>query len=226
MQLIGRITGSLGMLGLHFIYIFYYYYRDTKVEALDLYSTPLLILIGYWCGKQYDKAKFHSEKDELTGTYNRRFIVRSFEKYTNMALRSNHKLFVILIDCDNFKSINDRFGHLKGDLVLTQISRALIGSTRKSDIIARWGGDEFLLIGLIKEDKDMVAIINRIDQALHSLKREIGISIGASIGSAIFPSQSKDLVELIKMADHNMYTMKASKKEPLSVRKRVYGLDY
>jgi diguanylate cyclase (GGDEF)-like protein len=179
MRFKGRIIGSSGMFMLHSIYILFYYYRDLKVESFDIYSYPLLILFGYWAGKQFDKVTFYSEKDELTGIYNRRFVMSSFEKITNLAERVNNKLFVLVIDCDNFKTNNDKFGHLNGDIVLSKISETLAESTRKSDIIARWGGDEFLLIGQLKEETDLIRVLNRIEKNLRVLSAELEMPVDA-----------------------------------------------
>lgn len=212
MKYTGRIFASLGMFLLHTTYIVYYYLRDAKIESLDLYSTPFLILVGIWAGLQYDKARFLSEKDMLTSLYNRRFIIKTFEKIASICDRTNSKLFVLIIDCNNFKIINDTFGHQKGDLVLTAIAETLTNSTRKSDIVARWGGDEFLVIGHYKNELGLQAFINRLNNDLGNLSKQINIDVGVSIGSAIFPDDSLDLDELIKTADRNMYKSKEQRK--------------
>ncbi|NOU53713.1 GGDEF domain-containing protein [Brevibacillus borstelensis] len=207
----GRIVTSISVFFTHSLYIVYYYYRDGKVEALDLYSFPFLILFAYWAGKQYDKVKYLSDKDTLTGVYNRRFVLNSFEKIASLANRTNSKLFVLLIDCDNFKEINDRHGHHKGDMVLTAIAETLIRSTRKSDIVARWGGDEFLIIGHHKDETGLQTILSRLHNELENLYEQVNIdNVSVSIGSAIFPDQSRDLDELIRSADVDMYERKKS----------------
>lgn len=211
MKYTGRIFGSLGLFLVHSVYIFYYYFRDKSVEPLDLYSYPFLILLGYWAGKQFDKVRFYSEKDELTKIYNRRFVMNTYEKITSIAERTNSKLYVLVIDCDNFKAINDTYGHHKGDIALTKISEILVGSTRKSDIVARWGGDEFLVIGLCNEEDGLQPILQRLEEELKKLSNQINIPIKASIGSAIYPKHSKDLFELINIADNQMYNNKATK---------------
>ncbi|KSU89238.1 MULTISPECIES: GGDEF domain-containing protein [Bacillales] len=211
MKYTGRIFGSLGLFLLHSVYIFYYFFRDGEVEPLDLYSYPLLIWIGYWGGKQFDKVRFYSEKDELTGIYNRRFVMNTYEKITSIAERTNSKLYVLVIDCDNFKAINDTYGHHNGDMVLIKISETLVDSTRKSDIVARWGGDEFLVIGLCNEEADLQTILQRLEEHLKNLAYQINLPIKASIGSAIYPNHSKDLFELIKIADDKMYNSKETK---------------
>lgn len=211
MKYTGRIFGSLCLFLLHSVYIFYYYFRDKSVEPLDLYSYPFLILFGYWAGKQFDKVRFYSEKDELTGIYNRRFVMNTYEKITSIAERTNSKLYVLIIDCDNFKAINDTYGHHEGDIVLTKISETLVDSTKKSDIVARWGGDEFLVIGLCNEEVGLQTILQRIEERLKNISNQLNIPIEASIGSAIYSKHSKDLFELIKIADDKMYNRKATK---------------
>jgi diguanylate cyclase (GGDEF)-like protein len=211
MKYTGRIFGSIGIFLLHLVYLVYYYWRDGKVEPFDLYTYPLLILYGYWTGKQYDKMKFYSEKDELTGLYNRRFVMKTFEKVTSLAERANSKLFLLVIDCDNFKDINDTYGHHKGDLVLIAIGETLVRSTRKSDIAARWGGDEFLVIGHYKDETGLETVLQRLDTHFQNLSKQINIPVKVSIGSAVY-DHDRDLDELIKSADQNMYERKKQRK--------------
>lgn len=208
MRYTGRITASIGALFIHSLYIIYYYFRDEKVESLDLYTSPIIFLIGFWAGFQFDKARFLSERDLLTGMYNRRFVTNTFKQLTSLVDRTNSQLFVLVIDCDNFKNINDCYGHNKGDQVLKKIGETLIGTTRKSDIVARWGGDEFLIIGHYKNSVGLQTLIQRLEKGLKILTDEIEIPIMVSVGSAVYPSQSKDLEELIKIADDNMYRHK------------------
>ncbi|GED28659.1 hypothetical protein BAG01nite_47610 [Brevibacillus agri] len=212
MKYTGRIVLTIFAFLLHSMYIVYYFCRDGKVEPFDVYTYPLLIIWGYWTGKQYDKVKFFSEKDELTGLFNRRFVIKSFEKIASLAERANSKLFLLVIDCDNFKHINDDYGHDKGDLILTQIAETLVRSTRKSDISARWGGDEFLVIGHYKDEAGLQTLIMRLHNDLENLSNQVSIEVKVSIGSAIFPDQSRELDELIKSADQNMYMYKEQKK--------------
>ncbi|MFC0212091.1 GGDEF domain-containing protein [Paenibacillus chartarius] len=208
----GRIFITIFAFLLHSMYIVYYFYRDGKIEPFDVYTYPLLIFGGYWTGKQYDKVKFYSEKDELTGLYNRRFVIKSFEKIASLAERAKSKLFLLVIDCDNFKHINDKYGHHKGDLILTQIAETLIRSTRKSDIAARWGGDEFLVIGHYKDEAGLQTFLKRLHNDLENLSKQVNVGVSVSIGSSIFPDVSRDLDELIKSADQNMYMDKEQRK--------------
>ncbi|MCH1624486.1 GGDEF domain-containing protein [Ferdinandcohnia quinoae] len=209
----GRFFAVGIILSLHTIYLVYYYFRDGQIDIIDLLGYPLFYFIAYWCGKQYDKAQYFSEKDTLTNLYNRRFIMGAFDKIISFADRTNSKLFVLIIDCDNFKEINDSCGHTKGDLVLSNIANILLQSIRKSDVVARWGGDEFLIIGHYKDDAGLQTLIQRLDDQLESLSQQMSLNIKISIGSTIYPDDSNNLEELIKSADQNMYKQKAQNRE-------------
>lgn len=102
---------------------------------------------------QYDKAKYFSEKDTLTGVYNRRFVEAIFPKLLAQVERKNEQLSLSIVDCNDFKPINDTYGHKIGDEVLITLSSLLAGEIRKSDIVARWGGDEFLIFFLMLTKK-------------------------------------------------------------------------
>lgn len=213
MRYTGRMLLGASFFVLHSLYILYYYIRDAHIERLDLYSTPFLILFGIWVGKQFDVVKYVSDRDVLTGLYNRRFVMGSFEKISSLAERTKSKLFVLVIDCDNFKFINDEYGHQVGDEVLTNIGESLVGLMRKSDIVARWGGDEFLVIGYHKEGNGLGIILDRLEECFENLTQKMNVPVKVSIGSAIFPDDHKDLFQLIKIADKNMYMSKSARKK-------------
>jgi diguanylate cyclase (GGDEF)-like protein len=208
----GRIFAIIIILFFHFLLIAYFYYNKGNIEPITLAIVPFMILVAYWAGKQFDKVKYYSDKDELTGLYNRRFVMNTFEKITSLAERTNSNIFLLVIDCDNFKDINDNHGHLKGDHILSVIGQELVDATRKSDLVARWGGDEFLIIGQLKEEHGLHPILKRIEERLEVLSNDVKIPIIVSIGSATFPDDSRDLFELIRIADKEMYNCKRTKK--------------
>lgn len=216
MRYSGRIIVGIGALFIHSIYIIYYYFRDGKVEPFDQYSSPIVFLLGFWVGLQFDKARFLSERDLLTGMYNRRFVTKAFKQLASLVDCTNSQLFVLIIDCDNFKSINDCYGHNRGDQVLKKIGETLIETTRKSDIVGRWGGDEFLIIGHYKDTTGLQTMLQRLDENLSILSDQFNIPIMVSIGSAVYPNQSKKLDDLIKIADTNMYKQKEMNKKTTS----------
>jgi diguanylate cyclase (GGDEF)-like protein len=212
MKYTGRITAVTLTLVTHTSFVVYFSIINGKINMVSLAGYFLWFFIGYWTGKQFDKAKYYSEKDPLTNLYNRRFVVNTFEKITSIAKRTNSKLFVLIFDCDNFKDINDKYGHQKGDLVLSMIGETLVGTMGKRDVVARWGGDEFLVLGHHKEEIGLQAVLERLEDNFRHLSKQIHIPIDISIGFAIFPKNNKTLFELIGIADENMYTSKLSKK--------------
>ncbi|NSW91888.1 MAG: GGDEF domain-containing protein [Firmicutes bacterium] len=89
---------------------------------------------------------FYAYKDPLTGLYNRRYFYEKLESDLKMLNRSNSNLSLCIIDIDHFKKVNDRYGHLAGDKLLTRVSKILKANSREIDTIARWGGEEFAVI--------------------------------------------------------------------------------
>ncbi|MBP1932554.1 GGDEF domain-containing protein [Ammoniphilus resinae] len=161
---------------------------------------------------QYDKAKFLAEKDVLTEVYNRRFVYGIFDKMVIKVNANHQKLSLFVVDVNEFKSINDTYGHEVGDEVLLRISNTLLQNTRKVDVVARWGGDEFLIIAPFTDREGTAVIIKRIEKELQELSKQMKADISVSIGTAMYPTDAKTLDDLIKVADKNMYQVKESKK--------------
>lgn len=193
------------------VYVIYRYYMEGRVDLIEWLGYPVIMSVAYWAGKQYDKAVFDSEKDVVTNLYNRRFVINTLNKVIALADRNNGQLFVLVIDCDNFKEINDRYNHTTGDMVLALVGRTLTESTRKSDIVARWGGDEFLVIGQYTGETGLRSFMQRLDENIKRISAETAIPLSVSIGSAVYPTDHKDIIELIKIADQNMYGSKNNK---------------
>lgn len=208
MKYTGRITGILIMLMMIIaVRVYAYFYLDYSFNNPPL-PGMIGLLIAFWAGKQYDKVKFYSEKDSLTGFYNRRYVNNLLPSLLAQMDRKNETVSIAILDCDNFKTINDQYGHKKGDLVLKKISEILLASIRKSDIAARWGGDEFLLITPYAGDDDIQIILNRFNQQLQELSEKMQITISVSSGYAIYPRDAKVMDDLISIADHRMYRNK------------------
>jgi diguanylate cyclase (GGDEF)-like protein len=118
----------------------------------------------------------------------------------------------MLLDLDNFKEINDKFGHHSGDQVLCEVARRLKNTARESDTVARPGGEEFtLLFNSLKREEDIEGIISKIRNCLQPpIKIEdTEIYAHASIGVSLYPTATTDPDELIDKADHAMYREKA-----------------
>jgi diguanylate cyclase (GGDEF)-like protein len=225
MRIKGRVTAVCLVMFFHTAYNVYYFLRDGSVDIADILGYPVLFLISYWSGLQYDKATFYSEKDVLTNLYNRRFMEKNFENSVALSQRLQSKLFVIMIDCDHFKKINDTYGHQTGDSVLKLIASKLMYNTRQCDVAARWGGDEFMVSGHCKEESDLDLILQRLQSDLQFSSSELSIPVTISIGTSVYPDDHTDLFELIKLADQRMYERKLNKKEfMVNHSKRTLGM--
>jgi diguanylate cyclase (GGDEF)-like protein len=145
-------------------------------------------------------------RDPLTKLYNRRFLEEVGEKEIAKAKRYSRSLSIILIDIDGFKQFNDIFGHLKGDKVLKEMAEVMTSYCRKTDLIFRWGGDEFLMIFPETNQREARVLMERITEELRS--RNIQISYGIALWGENFGS----LEELIDEADEQLYCHKKTKK--------------
>ncbi|WP_066398087.1 GGDEF domain-containing protein [Neobacillus mesonae] len=208
MKKTGRVLTSLLLLCCNSFYILFYYHRDGYVSWMEIGGLPVMLTIAWFFGKQYDKAKYYSEKDTLTKVYNRRIIEPFFAKITSIAERNQQNVAVLLIDVDHFKTINDRFGHQTGDELLKLLADVLVKNVRKSDLVARWGGDEFILFcSNIKNSENLDGMTDRIHSNLKKIPFP-GVELSISVGSAIYPNEGTSLDALLRMADKKMYNMK------------------
>ena len=157
-----------------------------------------------------------SSIDSLTGLYNRRFFEAFALNYLHQCARFDEIFSIILIDIDNFKSINDTYGHQEGDAVLIEISQIFRESVRKSDVVARYGGEEFIILcphhGL--EGAQIVAEKMRliIEKSNISKKTQVTVSIGVST-----LKKSMSLDDLIRECDEALYSAKNSGKNKVVV---------
>ncbi len=145
--------------------------------------------------------------DELTKCYNRRYLKVWFEREISRAKRFNCPFSIILIDLDNFREINNNFGHLEGDLVLQEFAKFLRENIRKIDQIVRYGGDEFLILIPGANEKNAYEIASRILLKLNDTKIH-GHTITACMGIATYPDCGETLNELLMHADSCMYYAK------------------
>ncbi|MBL8525207.1 MAG: EAL domain-containing protein [Betaproteobacteria bacterium] len=158
--------------------------------------------------KQYEQL---AKVDVLTGTPNRLALEQSMHERLRMASRANQGLGVMFIDLDDFKNINDSLGHSAGDEVLREVARRMKRSIRDIDLLARYSGDEFvLLVSNIADPKDLAVISNKL---LHAVSPVIpvmnnDIFVTMSIGIAFYPSDGDDGPTLMKHADSAMYRAK------------------
>lgn len=183
----------------------------------SLLSTPLLersIRYAIQQQKLKDSLKALSLYDELTGLYNRRGFSILAEQQFKIADRKKQKLHFIFADVDGMKWINDNFGHTTGDRVLKEVAGVLKGTFRKSDIIARVGGDEFFILVLDTTRENTNYIVARLQENLHRYngKKEFPFPISLSFGVAHYdPDCPCSIEEIIEQADALMYEQKRQK---------------
>ncbi len=160
-----------------------------------------------------DELKQSAFRDGLTGLYNRKFMDEHIKKLVPQVLREGINVGVLLLDMDHFKAVNDEYGHDIGDKVLKELARILLENVRESDIVIRYGGEEFvvLLVG-VKSEADALGVANKIRVAVS--ENEIDVYAGnklkktISIGLSMFPDDSKNMDSVIKNADIALYEAK------------------
>ncbi len=165
--------------------------------------------------KQDDKLEYNASHDPLTNLPNRKLALEFLTYILASNKRSKNKLAVLFIDLDNFKFINDSYGHKAGDFVLIEIARRLSKILREEDLIARLGGDEFILIvNKFKTNFDLETlckkIISSVGEPIHDTQRSY--QVGISIGIATFPQDSSNAQELLQFSDTAMFKTKENGK--------------
>lgn len=152
-------------------------------------------------------------RDGLTGLYNRKFLDEYIKKALPQVLRDNKKLAVLMLDMDHFKSVNDEYGHDIGDLVLKELAYILIQNVRESDLVIRFGGEEFIVIlSNIDSTENALAVANKIREQV--AQNEIDVYAGTklrktvSIGLSMFPDDGKSFDSICKNADIALYEAK------------------
>lgn len=155
-----------------------------------------------------------ASRDELTGVASRRRLIHD----ADIALSKGHAVGLVIIDLDDFKPINDRFGHLTGDRILHDIGGLFLRRTRANELISRYGGDEFVLLVCDLEVEDLAGAAERLVQEIETLRWTAGDEIfGVSATTGVAHStliESPTLERLLDVADRDLYARKWIKKHP------------
>ncbi|RJP33650.1 MAG: diguanylate cyclase [Candidatus Omnitrophota bacterium] len=152
-----------------------------------------------------------SQKDALTGLLNRREFTRQLDREFKRALRYGKELSFALIDLDHFKKVNDTYGHLAGDEILRQVSRLCVNSMRDTDIVARFGGEEFAVLFPEQGEKGAMEAIERFRKQIEKeamIFETQSISVTISAGVSALNRNTKDANDLIRKADAALYESK------------------
>lgn len=157
-----------------------------------------------------------ASKDALTGIYNN----KTFHEIVNNVLTHQPELkhAMMIIDVDDFKQINDEYGHMQGDKILKWIASAISGSLRNDDVAARVGGDEFAVFMRNYKDRENIEqLAERILYNFEKLSKDSGITVSCSLGVAMYPDNAVNFDELYKIADSAMYEIKRSSKHDYKI---------
>ena len=156
--------------------------------------------------KSEDQTRYQATHDALTGLANYREFVDTLEREVRRAQRSNQSFALLLLDLDDLKAINDRYGHLAGNRGLKRLSGVIREQCRATDLPARYGGDEFAMV-LIDADPGMAnQIAERIQRALRDERERPALNV--SIGISIYPEDGRTAPELLEAADRHLYKRK------------------
>ncbi len=176
----------------------------TENHVMLLTVVAELIANAYTRSLAEEKVRYQSFHDGLTGLYNRVYLEKEMER---LDTERQLPISIIMADLNGLKLANDTFGHEVGDEMLKQTAKILRNSCRREDIIARWGGDEFVIFLPQTTEEDAKAICQRIDEKCQeTYVKDMPLSL--ALGFAIKHSTNKDLAEILKEAEENMYKHK------------------
>ncbi|WP_217572628.1 diguanylate cyclase [Mesorhizobium sp. GbtcB19] len=154
-----------------------------------------------------------SIRDPNTGLYNRRYLEETSARELRRLERSGHPMAMIMLDVDHFKQFNDTFGHEAGDLVLKQVAATLLDHARESDVVSRYGGEEFALMmpgTTLADAAERAEALRKAIKHLHLTHRGRTLgTITASFGVSAFPELGASWVEIVNAADRSLYQAKA-----------------
>jgi len=196
------------------------YVITVSVFAFIALIAPTLTLYKYICYRDVaeDQSRHLATHDSLTNLPNRNLLYDRLDQAIAHAHRHQDKLAVMFIDLDGFKGINDQLGHIVGDFVLANTAARLTKTLRETDTIARFGGDEFVVIvGDVVNISQLQILVQKIKIEISAPSEFEGnpVAVGASIGYAMYPEHSTEAEELICKADKAMYEDKTAPDSPI-----------
>ena len=170
---------------------------------------------------QHAEAESNALTDSLTGLPNGRYLASRFEEEASRARRGDHKFQVVMLDLDEFKLVNDSYGHKVGDKMLREMARIVHAQLRDYDFLARYAGDEFVALVQQVVGNQVEELCLRIEDAVSKFSLPVDKNrharVGISIGTATFGVDGETLDQLLMAADHQMYRVKSAHRAERSI---------
>lgn len=209
-----------------------------RSDYFDRVGTESMNLFGKVAGALLEQAKLRlrlreaAEYDELTGLLNRPTIHAALDHMHARAERDKTPYAILLIDLDQFKSINDHYGHHAGDAILAQVAEVLSTAVRRGDWVGRWGGEEFLILFPSTEADEALQIADRvrmqIDSTPFAIEASPPVNLTMSAGLACYPLDEIGLPQLLGIADSALYEAKDAGRNrvqrPTTIGRRIYTM--
>ncbi len=191
-------------------------YRHRGQPRFTTEETRVVLLLGAWTGMAIENLRLSEslEKlavtDDLTQVYNYRYLKTALRREIKRAGRFGQELALIMMDVDNLKAYNDRFGHLRGSFLLKEMAGLVAEQVRSFDLVAKYGGDEFTLILPQTDREGAIVVAERVRAAVaaHAFPNAPDGTITISLGVATYPADADDGNSLIQAADRALYLAK------------------
>ena len=167
-----------------------------------------------WALDAWNREKIYARKDFLTGIGNRKAFFEHAERELERSRRYRHPVTAAFLDCDQFKQVNDRWGHRTGDAILRVLAEALQRNFRKTDFVARLGSDEFAVLMPETPAEPITAVFQRVQPALLKALEARGWRVTVSVGAVTFFTPPASVDELVERADAQMSAAKHDSTEP------------
>lgn len=189
----------------------------------------LLSVITQQVGMAMENADLYNQMhklaitDNLTGAYNKMYFQKKLEEELVNAKDKNYEVSVVMLDIDYFKKFNDTYGHLFGDMVLRHISNIINESIRSNDTMARFGGEEFIILlpyTKLSQAYEIAENLRKTISITNINKDNISVSVTVSIGVSNFPQNSSNTLELVRNADDALYDAKSSGRNCVKIYSR------
>ncbi len=192
------------------------FYRDDHRRLLDRVSEQAAAVINN--SMLFEQTKEDSLTDPLTGLPNTRFLFMHLTRELARAERLKSEVSLLVMDLDNFKSINDSHGHHVGDRALCEVARVLRTAIRPYDICVRYAGDEFMVVlsgcSVDEAEQKRAELQQGIDEVYFEARPGKRVQLGISVGAAVFPHDAESYESLLATADSRMYQDKSRRKRP------------